>query len=311
MISARSSAARCGAPPGSWPSTRWRSRSPRTCRCSPWTPSCSSRCCSTCWTTRRNTPRPGRRSGSEAGARGIRSACRWWTRAKEFHRPSSSTSSTSSTGCRKGDQVRAGTGLGLAISRGFVEALNGTIAAGNRTDRTGAVFTITPADSGAGEAAGHRRMSAAPLKVLVIDDEPPIRKLLRMGLGTQGYEILEAPNGKTALELMAGESGPDHSRSRPSRHPGSRAAADAARAQRARPDRRAVEPRRRGRQGAGARSRRRRLRHQAVRHGRAAGAHARGAAPSAAGARRTPGVPGRRSLRRPGAPHRQGAANRK
>jgi len=45
-------------------------------------------------------------------------------------------------------------------------------------------------------------MSAAPLKVLVIDDEPPIRKLLRMGLITQGYAILEAANGKTALELM-------------------------------------------------------------------------------------------------------------
>ncbi len=45
-------------------------------------------------------------------------------------------------------------------------------------------------------------MSAAPLKILVIDDEPPIRKLLRMGLSTQGYEILDAPNGKTALELM-------------------------------------------------------------------------------------------------------------
>jgi two-component system sensor histidine kinase KdpD len=43
---------------------------------------------------------------------------------------------------RKGDQVRAGTGLGLAISRGFVEAMNGTITAANRTDRTGAVFTI-------------------------------------------------------------------------------------------------------------------------------------------------------------------------
>jgi two-component system KDP operon response regulator KdpE len=37
----------------------------------------------------------------------------------------------------------------------------------------------------------------------VIDDEPPIRKLLRMGLGTQGYDILEAPNGKTALDLLA------------------------------------------------------------------------------------------------------------
>jgi len=46
-------------------------------------------------------------------------------------------------------------------------------------------------------------MSAAPLKILVIDDEPPIRKLLRMGLSTQGYQILEAPNGKTALELLA------------------------------------------------------------------------------------------------------------
>ena len=43
----------------------------------------------------------------------------------------------------KTDQVRAGTGLGLAISRGFVEAMSGTIAAANRTDRSGAVFTIT------------------------------------------------------------------------------------------------------------------------------------------------------------------------
>ena len=46
-------------------------------------------------------------------------------------------------------------------------------------------------------------MSAAPLKVLVIDDEPPIRKLLRMGLETQGYQILDASNGKRALELMS------------------------------------------------------------------------------------------------------------
>jgi two-component system, OmpR family, sensor histidine kinase KdpD len=43
---------------------------------------------------------------------------------------------------QKGDQVRAGTGLGLAISRGFVEAMGGSIAAANRTDRPGAVFTI-------------------------------------------------------------------------------------------------------------------------------------------------------------------------
>ena len=46
-------------------------------------------------------------------------------------------------------------------------------------------------------------MSAAPLKVLVVDDEPPIRKLLRMGLETQGYHTMDASNAKTALELMS------------------------------------------------------------------------------------------------------------
>jgi two-component system, OmpR family, KDP operon response regulator KdpE len=46
-------------------------------------------------------------------------------------------------------------------------------------------------------------MSAVPLKILVIDDEPPIRKLLRMGLATQGYQTIDAPNGKAALDLMA------------------------------------------------------------------------------------------------------------
>ncbi|MCK1387999.1 sensor histidine kinase KdpD [Bradyrhizobium sp. 21] len=43
---------------------------------------------------------------------------------------------------QKGDHVRPGTGLGLAISRGFVEAMGGTISAGNRNDRNGAVLTI-------------------------------------------------------------------------------------------------------------------------------------------------------------------------
>jgi two-component system, OmpR family, KDP operon response regulator KdpE len=46
-------------------------------------------------------------------------------------------------------------------------------------------------------------MSAAPLKILVVDDEPPIRKLLRMGLASQSYEVIEATNGKTALDALA------------------------------------------------------------------------------------------------------------
>ncbi len=42
-----------------------------------------------------------------------------------------------------------------------------------------------------------------PVRVLIVDDEPPIRKLLRMGLNTQGYQTLEAPNAKTALNVLA------------------------------------------------------------------------------------------------------------
>jgi two-component system KDP operon response regulator KdpE len=45
-------------------------------------------------------------------------------------------------------------------------------------------------------------MSAAP-RILAIDDEVPIRKLLRMGLTSQGYEFREAPSGKAALRLLA------------------------------------------------------------------------------------------------------------
>jgi two-component system sensor histidine kinase KdpD len=44
---------------------------------------------------------------------------------------------------RKADHRVAGTGLGLSVARGFVESFGGTLEAANRTDRGGAVFTIT------------------------------------------------------------------------------------------------------------------------------------------------------------------------
>jgi two-component system sensor histidine kinase KdpD len=44
---------------------------------------------------------------------------------------------------RKADHGVAGTGLGLSVARGFVESFGGSLVAGNRSDRTGAVFTMT------------------------------------------------------------------------------------------------------------------------------------------------------------------------
>ncbi|MFD2651156.1 response regulator transcription factor [Brucella rhizosphaerae] len=42
-------------------------------------------------------------------------------------------------------------------------------------------------------------------KILVVDDEPPIRKLLRVGLTTEGYAVVEATNAREASALLDGE----------------------------------------------------------------------------------------------------------
>ena len=41
-------------------------------------------------------------------------------------------------------------------------------------------------------------MTTLNVKILIVDDEPPIRKLLRLGLGTEGYTIVEATNAEEA-----------------------------------------------------------------------------------------------------------------
>lgn len=45
-------------------------------------------------------------------------------------------------------------------------------------------------------------MTNSDVKILIVDDEPPIRKLLRVGLATQDYAVIEAMNAKVAMELV-------------------------------------------------------------------------------------------------------------
>ena len=132
---------------------------------------------------------------------------------------------------QKQDQVRAGTGLGLAISRGFIEAMGGLDHGSKPIRSTGRRIHHHAAHTEANRALGHRCMSAAPLKILVIDDEPPIRKLLRMGLGTQGYQTIDAPNGKGRSRSDGRKARSGHSRSRTSRHARARIAEDNSRAE--------------------------------------------------------------------------------
>jgi two-component system KDP operon response regulator KdpE len=48
-------------------------------------------------------------------------------------------------------------------------------------------------------------MSASAVKVLVVDDEPPIRRFLRASLGPQGYSVIEADTAEAALKALRAE----------------------------------------------------------------------------------------------------------
>ena len=43
-----------------------------------------------------------------------------------------------------------------------------------------------------------------PPIILVIEDNPITRKMVRVALASEGYAVLEAPDGATALQLAAG-----------------------------------------------------------------------------------------------------------
>ncbi|WFR98565.1 response regulator transcription factor [Rhizobium tumorigenes] len=48
-------------------------------------------------------------------------------------------------------------------------------------------------------------MTGAAIKILIVDDEPPIRRLLRVGLTAQGYDVIEAADALSAARLVKNE----------------------------------------------------------------------------------------------------------
>jgi signal transduction histidine kinase/CheY-like chemotaxis protein len=95
-----------------------------------------------------------------------------------------------------------GTGLGLAITKHFCEMLGGSIAV-ESTPGKGSSFTITlPDRDRAARAAPALPEGAedAPL-VMIVDDDPNARHLLAATVRREGYRVIEATDGETALAL--------------------------------------------------------------------------------------------------------------
>jgi signal transduction histidine kinase/CheY-like chemotaxis protein len=100
------------------------------------------------------------------------------------------------------------TGLGLSVAYGTIERHGGTLVIDSEEGH-GSRVTVTLPAAGRGAAvtaAPPTVLATAPLRVLVIDDEPDVRATLVDMLEAQGHTVVQAPGGREGLGLM--ETGP-------------------------------------------------------------------------------------------------------
>jgi len=107
--------------------------------------------------------------------------------------------------------VGRGTGLGLSTVYGIVKQSNGYVFAESAIGEGAGFRILLPVASD--PLSPHSR-SRAPggegsgETVLVVDDEPVVRAMMRRSLGEAGYQVLEAEDGETALARAAAHAGP-------------------------------------------------------------------------------------------------------
>ena len=94
-----------------------------------------------------------------------------------------------------------GLGLGLWLAKNIVELHGGKISVHNRPG-SGAIFTIRLPIGQQPESPPEEAM-AQTTKILIVDDEAAIRRLLRVSFKSQGLAVVEATTGKEGIEQAA------------------------------------------------------------------------------------------------------------
>jgi two-component system, cell cycle sensor histidine kinase and response regulator CckA len=134
------------------------------------------------------------------------------------------TIAVTDTGCGMDESVRArmfepffttkevgrGTGLGLAMVFGIVKQSKGGIAVTSEPGRGTTFRVYFPRTDRADTSAEMPRLFEAPRgseTVLVVEDDEQVRSVLRRYLTSWGYTLLEAPNGRIALEVARAHAG--------------------------------------------------------------------------------------------------------
>jgi PAS domain S-box-containing protein len=101
-----------------------------------------------------------------------------------------------------------GLGLGLSIVRHLTEAHGGTVAAESDGVGSGATFRVRLPLRMVADDAGNPAFAAEPARdlagvcVLIVDDEPDTRELMRYVLGARGAEVFAAASVSEARDLL-------------------------------------------------------------------------------------------------------------
>jgi hypothetical protein len=107
-----------------------------------------------------------------------------------------------------------GTGLGLATVHGIVNQSHGYLEVESEVGKGTTFLVYLPALAGAVQEEGKSRPVGGQIqgteRVLVVDDEPEFREMVRQLLEGLGYAVLMASGGLEALEIAEQEERPIH-----------------------------------------------------------------------------------------------------